>query len=210
MDRTNANQKKRIIMNYVYATIIGLLVIVCAVVIGVVNANNSSSKIPTIVNPEVEVGGNVNNNNQNQDIVVSAPTFVVPMKGATVAKDYSAKELQYNETLKQWEIHKAIDFVAGENLNVFAITDGKISNVYTNYLEGTVVEITHDNGLVTVYKSLETAKVKVGDKVIAGQTIGVAGQTMAQEQTASAHLHLEVLKNGVKVDPNNYIDLGAK
>ena len=206
MNKSNTNQKKRIILNYLYAAIIGLLVIACAVIIGAVNSNGSTAKVPTQVNPDVEIGGG----NNNQDIVVSAPTYVVPMKGATVAKDYSAKELQYNETLKQWEIHKAIDFVAGENLNVFAITDGTVSNVYTNYLEGTVIEITHSKGLVSVYKSLETANVKVGDKVVSGQVIGLAGQTMAQEQSASAHLHLEMLLNGVKVDPNNYIDLGAK
>lgn len=206
MDKITSSQKKRIIMNYLYATIIGLLVIACAVVVAAVNTAGSSVKVPTQVNPEIEVGGGNNNN----DIVVSAPTYVVPMKGATVAKDYSAKELQYNETLKQWEIHKAIDFVAGEDLNVYAITDGTISNVYTNYLEGTVIEISHDKGLVTVYKSLENSNVKVGDKVNAGQVIGKAGQTMAQELNTGAHLHLEMLLNGVKIDPNNYIDLGDK
>ncbi len=205
MNKTTSSQKKRIIMNYLYATIIGVLVIACAIIIAAVNTAGNVVKVPTQVNPDIEVGGGNNN-----DIIVSAPTFVVPMKGATVAKDYSAKELQYNETLKQWEIHKAVDFVAGEDLNVYAITDGTVSNVYTNYLEGTVIEISHDKGLVTVYKSLESANVKVGDKVSSGQVIGKAGQTMAQELNTGAHLHLEMLLNGVKIDPNNYIDLGAK
>ena len=133
------------------------------------------------------------------------------MKNATISKDYSGSELQYNDTLKQWEIHKAIDFKAGDDLDVFAVSNGTVSNVYTNYLEGTVIEITHNNGLTSVYKSLASdVNVKVGDKVSAGQTIGKAGETMAQELNTGAHLHFEMLSNGVKVDPNNYIDLGNK
>ena len=67
----------------------------------------------------------------NDYVEVSAQSFVVPMKNATIAKDYSSSELQFNDTLKQWEIHKAIDFVAGENLNVFAVTDIGLSILFT-------------------------------------------------------------------------------
>ena len=136
---------------------------------------------------------------------------MVPMKDATISKDYSGTELQYNETLKQWEIHKAIDFKAGEDLQVYSIANGIVSNVYTNYLEGTVIEITHSNGIVSIYKSLsDEIAIKVGDKVSAGSVIGKVGETMAQESKTGAHLHFEMTKNGVKVNPNNYLDLGIK
>lgn len=183
------------VLNYVYATLIGLLVVACAVSIALVSSANTSRD-------NIEVGGD--------DVQVSTATYVVPMKNATVVKDYSGKELQYNDTLKQWEIHKAIDFLAGDDLNVYAVAKGKISNVYTNYLEGTVIEITHDNGLVSVYKSLSTSAVEVGASVNAGDIIGEAGSTMTQELNSGAHLHFEILQNGKKVDPNNYIDLGSK
>ena len=130
---------------------------------------------------------------------------------ATIAKDYSSTELQYNETLKQWEIHKAIDFLAGEDLNVYAISDGTVSNVYTNYLEGTVIEISHKNGLVSIYKSLnKDVQVSVGNKVGAGSVLGTISETMAQELNTGAHLHFEMLRNGIKVNPNDYLDLGVK
>lgn len=195
MDRVNADQKKKVIMNYVYCALIGLLVVACAVTIALVNSSTTTQ----------------NGVIGDTDLPVSTTTYVLPMKDATVAKDYSGKELQYNETLKQWEIHKAIDFIAGENLEVFAISNGTVANVYTNYLEGTVVEINHANGLVSVYKSLDAnVSVKVGDKVSAGQTIGKASTTMAQELNTGAHLHLEILENGKKVDPNNYLSIGIK
>ncbi len=181
-------------MNYLCATIIGMLVIACAIVIAVANANNVSG----------------NTGNITETIPVANTTFVVPMKNATLAKDYSGSELQYNDTLKQWEIHKGIDFVAGDNLDVFAVADGTVSNVYTNYLEGNVVEITHANGIISIYKSLEAVNVKVGEKVNAGTIIGQAGDSMAQELNTGKHLHLEMKKDGKLVDPNDYIDLGSK
>lgn len=194
MQNENSKQKRKILMNYLCATIIGMLVIACAIVIAVANANNVSS----------------NTGNITETIPVANTTFVVPMKNATLAKDYSGSELQYNDTLKQWEIHKGIDFVAGDNLDVFAVADGTVSNVYTNYLEGNVVEITHANGIVSIYKSLEAVNVKVGEKVNAGTIIGQAGDSMAQELNTGKHLHLEMKKDGKLVDPNDYIDLGSK
>lgn len=196
MDKTKNKQKNSNLMSYIYAAIIALLVVAAAITIAFVNAKNTTSK----ANVGIE-----------ETVQVATTTFVVPMKNATIAKDYSSSELQYNDTLKQWEIHKAIDFVATDDLNVYAVSDGTVSNVYTNYLEGTVVEISHNDGFVTVYKSLDkNVKVSVGDKVNAGSVIGQVAVSMASEQNSKAHLHFEMLKNGVKVNPNDYLDLGNK
>lgn len=195
MDKTNSQQKKKVVMNYVYAILIGILVIACAVTIALVSADNSNGR--------ADVG--------DDGVDVSTTTYVVPMQNATIAKDYSGTELQYNDTLKQWEIHKAIDFIATDNLNVYAVADGTVSNVYTNYLEGTVVEISHSDGIVSIYKSLASdISVAVGDTVSAGQVIGQVGDSMAQESNTGAHLHFEMTVNGVKVDPNDYLSLGDK
>ena len=193
MDKNKSIQKKNT-WNYVYALIVGMLVVACAVTIALI----SSSNIKT-----AKVGDDA--------VQVSNSVFVNPMKEATIAKDYSGAELQFNNTLKQWEIHKAIDFIAGEDVNVYAVSDGTVSNVYTNYLEGTVVEISHKNGVVSIYKSLDKdVKVAIGDKVGANDIIGQVAETMAQELNTGAHLHFEMTQNGVKVDPNNYLDLGNK
>ena len=196
MDKIKTSQKKNNMISYIYASIVALLVIVCAITIALVNTKGTSSK--------TSVG--------NEEIVqVATTTFVVPMKNATIAKDYSGSELQYNETLKQWEIHKAIDFLARDDLNVYAIADGTISNVTTNYLEGTVIEISHSNGLVSIYKSLnKNVAVSVGDKVGAGSVIGSVSESMSQELNTGAHLHFEMKKDGKLVNPNDYLDLGNK
>ncbi len=194
MDKTNSEQKKKIVMNYVYAILIGVLVIACAITIALVSTNSNS---------RADIG--------DEGLDVSTTTYVVPMKNATVVKDYSGSELQYNDTLKQWEIHKAIDFKASDVLDVYAVADGTVSNVYTNYLEGTVIEISHANGVVSIYKSMASdVNVKVGDEVSAGQVIGQVSDGMAQELNTGAHLHFEMTVDGVKVDPNDYLALGDK
>ena len=203
MEKLDADQKKKVLYNLIYASIVVVLIVMAALTVVLLNNGNKNVAVDQPPNLNIE-------NNTNQEVQVSTPSYVVPLKDATVVKDYSAKELQYNESLKQWEIHKAIDFLAGSSLDVFAFTDGTVSKVYSNYLEGTVIEIAHANGLVSVYKSLESANVKVGDKVSAGQIIGVLGNTMAQEQNEGNHLHFELQKNGSKINPNDYLDLGNK
>ncbi len=194
MNKPKTEQKKKV-LNVLYATIIGLLIIACAVTIAIVGANKNRTTL--------NVG--------DDEIVVSGNTYILPMQGATVVKDYSATELQFNDTLKQWEIHKGVDFIPGENSNVFAVKSGTVTKVYTDYMEGTVVEITHDDGMVSVYKSLnKELNVAVNSRVVAGAVIGKVDESMAQELATGPHLHFELLLNGAKVDPNNYLSLGNK
>lgn len=196
MNKITTSQKRNKMISYIYAGLVAMLVIGCAITIALVNAKKTTS--------EAGVG--------NDDVVQVATTvFVVPIKNATIAKDYSGTELQFNDTLKQWEIHKAIDFLAGDDLNVYAVSNGTVSNVYTNYLEGTVIEISHSNGLVSIYKSLnKEVKVSVGDQIGAGSVIGSVAESMAQEINSGAHLHFEMKKDGKLVNPNDYLDLGNK
>ena len=132
------------------------------------------------------------------------------MQNATLVKDFSNKELQYNDTLKQWEIHKALDITSDTSNNVLAIASGTVTNVYNNYLEGGVIEITHSNGIKSVYKSLEDVSVKNGDYVDAGDVIASVSTSMARELNTGNHLHFEMFENNISVNPNNYIDFSNK
>ncbi len=67
---------------------------------------------------------------------------------------------------------------------------------------GNVVKIQHANGLVTVYAHLSSIKVVKGQQVTRGQTIGLVGSS---GRSTGPHLHFEVIKNGVKVNPLNYV-----
>lgn len=188
MDKTNKNT----IRNATYALIVALTIIVSATLIAV-NVNKTSA--PS--NATIAVG-------------TTPITYVAPIENATLVKDYSNKELQYNDTLKQWEIHKALDITSDTSTNVYAIAKGTVTNVYTNYLEGGVIEITHDNGIKSLYKSVEDISVKNGDYVNQGDVIASISTSMARETNTGAHLHFEMFENNVAINPNNYIDFSNK
>ncbi len=167
--------------------------------------------ITMIILIAASAGGVTNTGGNTVNVGSGAITFTKPLATTEVIKDYSDTELMYNSTLKRWEAHKAIDFKANEGELVYAVADGEVKDVYTNNLEGTVVILTHANGLESVYKSLqESTEVKKGDKVVKSQAIGKAGNTAASESSYGAHLHLEMFEEGVAVDPADYIDLGDK
>lgn len=70
---------------------------------------------------------------------------------------------------------------------------------------GNMVKIDHGNGYYTRYLHLAygSVKVKVGDRVKQGQEIGYMGNT---GNTFGAHLHFEVIKDDIRIDPTSYLD----
>ena len=139
-----------------------------------------------------------------------AIVFVLPVDSPELIKGFSSTELMYNETLGQWESHKGIDLTS-ENLKVYAVMSGKVTNVVKNYENGTTITISHDNGFVSVYSSLDAdVLVAVDDVVNKGQEIAKMSSSSANEQSQGNHLHFELFKNGEKVDPANYLTLENK
>lgn len=67
---------------------------------------------------------------------------------------------------------------------------------------GWYIDIDHGNGWVTEYQHLGKLNVKVGDKVKKGQVIGEVGMTGA---STGPHVHFEVRKDGVRLDPLRYL-----
>lgn len=135
--------------------------------------------------------------------------FVMPIANATIQMGFDAEEPVYFEDLNCWKIHKGLDLLATVGDEVLACYEGTVSDIRTNYLEGTTIEITHENGLKSVYQGLNSeTKVKVNDKVSVGQVLGVVGST--NESETGSHVHFELIKDGEKVDPLNYIEISSK
>ena len=71
---------------------------------------------------------------------------------------------------------------------------------------GNYIKIEHDNNITTLYAHLEKGiKLKKGQKVEKGQSLGTVGNTAAVEVADEPHLHFEILKDSVQVDPNIYL-----
>lgn len=99
-------------------------------------------------------------------------------------------------------MHWGIDLACPTGTTVRAADGGTV--VFTGWggAEGYYIEINHQNGFMTRYKHLSRILVQRGQKVYEGQTIARSGNT---GYSTGPHLHFEILKNGVNVNPLNYI-----
>lgn len=99
--------------------------------------------------------------------------------------------------------HQGIDMALKIGDPVYATFDGKVrlSKAAGNY--GNLVIIRHCNGLETYYAHLSERSVQTGDWVVAGQQIGLGGNT---GRSTGPHLHYEVRYRGQSFDPERIID----
>jgi len=98
--------------------------------------------------------------------------------------------------------HKGVDFAGSEGTHVTAVAAGLVTYSGDKAGFGEMVEINHGNGLSTRYCHNEKVLVKQGDMVRKGEQIALMGST---GHSTGPHLHFEVLKNGVQVDPLRFI-----
>lgn len=137
--------------------------------------------------------------------VAKDPSFIKPVEGEKL-KDYSKDNLIYSSTLDEWTTHLGIDFAAEKTDVVKASANGKIKSIKNDPRYGLTVVIEHENGFESIYSSLLTAEfVKVGEEIEQGQTIATVGNTARFEIADETHLHFEIKKDGINVDPNIYI-----
>ena len=110
--------------------------------------------------------------------------------------------VQYGDT---YQPNTGIDYALKDNasFNVLASMTGTVTRVQTDPLLGNLIEIEHDKGLVTQYSSISDISVKVGDKVEQGSTIAKSARNEINED-ANIHLHFEMRKDGVAVNPLNF------
>ena len=98
-------------------------------------------------------------------------------------------------------------YKAQESFDAVAVLSGKVLNVRTDEILGNVVEVEHNTNLRTIYYSLGEVKVKVGDMLIQGQTIGTSGANNISESKNS--LLFEAYYNGALVNPESIYDVDA-
>ena len=128
--------------------------------------------------------------------------------------------LRPNPTGAGTEQHNGADFVdtnglqRTQDVGIIAIADGKIVEVINGDLVGWTVAVSHENKILSRYQHMKnnSIKVKAGDIVKKGQTLGIMGTT---GRSTGIHLHFGIKENstawnnGVWVDPLPYLT-GAK
>ncbi|WP_185819896.1 M23 family metallopeptidase [Salibacterium salarium] len=120
--------------------------------------------------------------------------------------DAAAEEQQdalvyYNNMYYQ---NKGIDIADqdGEAFEVTAAATGEVVNVEEDEILGHVVDVKHDDDIVTSYSSLEDVEVVEGDTITQGSVLGMASRNLYNSD-AGVHAHFEIRRNGDPVNPTD-------
>jgi murein DD-endopeptidase MepM/ murein hydrolase activator NlpD len=117
--------------------------------------------------------------------------FFTPVKGVISSS--------FNAAVK----HFGVDIVAKKDTPIKATMGGTVIFATWSSESGHTITVQHKNHIISVYKHNSVLLKKTGALVKAGEPIAIIGNT--GEETTGPHLHFELWKNGIAIDPQDYI-----
>lgn len=132
-----------------------------------------------------------------QEIKAKNISFTKPTSG-TVTSLFGAREKIFEELE---EYHTGIDIANAEGTNIVSAMEGKVIKADENEYAGKFVEV-ENKEVTTRYLHMSKIKVKQGQNVKLGESIGLMGST---GKSTGPHLHFEIVFNKEKVDPAKLI-----
>lgn len=164
---------------------------------------NASVRLRPLALDDVTVG-NVVPEGGFAAVVPPAPRLVTRV----ASRPIGAVEVNSNFGFRQDPItgrtrmHTGVDLRASYGDSIGAALAGRVA--YAGYRGGygNLVIVDHGRGISTYYAHLLSISVSVGQTVVAGQAIGLAGST---GRSTGPHLHYEVRANGIPIDPSSVI-----
>jgi murein DD-endopeptidase MepM/ murein hydrolase activator NlpD len=102
------------------------------------------------------------------------------------------------------EYHRGVDLAGRSGMLVTSVASGIVTWSGPNQGYGNLVEISHGNGYVTRYAHNKENLVSAGEKVEKGEVIAIMGNT---GRSTGTHVHFEVVRNGLHVNPRSHISL---
>lgn len=134
--------------------------------------------------------------------MLSCIPAIMPIKEADLLQISSYFGYRTDPVYKVTKYHSGMDFAAWPGTPIYSSGDGEVVKLEKNYWGyGNIITIDHGYGYKTQYAHLSGFAVQKGQKVKRGQLIGYVGSS---GKATGPHLHYEVLKNDVQVDPLNY------
>lgn len=127
---------------------------------------------------------------------IGAAHWAYPLPGSHVISPYGGRRH-----------HSGVDVKTRPNDRILAAFDGVVTLSGPHYGYGNCVRIRHAYGFETLYSHQSRNLVKAGQKVKAGQVIGLTGRT---GRATTEHLHFEVHFKGRRHNPNVLFDHAAR
>lgn len=160
-------------------------------------ANLKPAERPTVGDPacgEAMSRNTLSSNDAGAATGDDIPDMQLPVS-APISSSYGMRNDPF---LQRPRFHKGVDLAAPEGMKVVPAMQGRV--IYAGYRNdyGNVVVLQHDSGLQTRYGHLKSIHVRVGDVIDSQDTLGTVGST---GRSTGPHLHFEVIRDGIAVDP---------
>lgn len=133
----------------------------------------------------------------NKNYTKNVNNFVLkkPVKGGITTSGFG-------DTISRTASHNGHDWAVNTGTKVRAAAEGVVELAYFSESYGYNILINHNNGFKTRYAHLSEVKVSKGEKVEQSQVIALSGSTGF---STGPHLHFEVVKDGKRVNPIEYV-----
>ena len=156
-------------------------------------SGSSRSDHAMTLDPDEETNPFENSSSFELDLTqIEEEHWAYPLPGAKVISPYGGRRR-----------HSGVDLKTKPKDNIVAAFDGVVtrSAPFSGY--GNCIIIRHAFGFETLYSHQYKNLVKAGDKVKAGDVIGLTGRT---GRATTEHLHFEVKYRGVRINPSTIFD----
>ncbi|HZV84193.1 MAG TPA: M23 family metallopeptidase, partial [Brevundimonas sp.] len=121
--------------------------------------------------------------------------FDTPVKGYAINSPFGPRRLAGQAARN----HKGVDIAAPQGTAVYVAAEGSVQRSgYDAGGYGRFVEIRHPNGMTTLYGHLSRLDVGSGDRLGAGERLGLVGST---GRSTGPHLHFEVRRGDRQINP---------
>lgn len=136
---------------------------------------------------------------KNKEKMLACIPAIQPVRNRELKSAISGFGYRIDPIYKTSHMHTGIDFTAKSGTEVYATGDGVVEAIENNHWGyGKSIVINHGFGYKTRYAHLSAFKIQKGQKIKRGELIGLIGST---GKSTGPHLHYEVEKDGVKVNP---------
>ena len=119
---------------------------------------------------------------------------IVPGK-SRISSHFGPRQDPFDGEIRE---HRGVDIAARRGTPIYPANDGTVVYAGWHGGHGKTVIVRHEDGSETLYAHADTLLVGEGDRVDTGDKLGLVGST---GRSTGPHLHFEVRRNGVAIDP---------